>query len=290
MKKRVLSLFLSTILFILVTCPAMADSSPYGYLTKEEIAVLENNANVSNDSGTYYSKDTLSEDQAYDLIGQMQKLFGQGLYIEASQLASDTLNNYIVPDAPKELIELIRQCSDFMYQQYLLKIQRFTFRMPGWGMNITCRVDMIVTNNENNIWLYPLDDESRFFCVDSSKIGDEMYVNYGYIKIKNSKQYVDAQISDIKRLYTRQLEYGGKFDILSANYINASGFTAYQVVYRNTVYTNRYWTEGSHLMGKMIAFQYGQWIYSVWAEESAYNWSDDFWDAMEVVINGISFS
>lgn len=268
----------------------MAESSPYGYLTQEEIADFGNNTATSNASDTPYSKEPLSEEQAYGLIGQMQKLFGQGLYIEASQLASDTLNNYIVPDAPKELIELIRQCSDFMYQQYLLKIQRFTFRMPGWGMNITCRGDMTVTNNENVIWLYPLDDESRFFCIDSSKIGDEMYVNYEYIKIKNPKQYVDAQISDIKRLYTRQLEYGVKFDILSANYINASGFTAYQVVYRDTVYTNRYWTEGSHLMGKMIAFQYGQWIYSVWAEESAYNWSDDFWDAMEVVINGISFS
>ena len=37
------------------------------------------------------SKETISEDQAYSLLGQMQKLFGQGLYLEASQLFHLTL-------------------------------------------------------------------------------------------------------------------------------------------------------------------------------------------------------
>lgn len=229
-------------------------------------------------------------DNIVNEVNQIQYYINQGLYLEAIALCDETSLKFNLSASDGSLISSFKETAQYNYELWREKLQRFTFRMSGWGMNVTCRGDMTVTNDENVIWLSPLDDGLRFFCIGSSKIDDEMYVNYKNIKIKNPKQFVEAQISDIKRIYSGQLEYGGKFDILSANYVNVSGFTAYQIVYRDTVYTNRYWTEGSHLIGKMIAFQYGQWIYCIWAEESSYNWSDDFWDAMEVVINGISFS
>ena len=294
--KRILSVFLSAIFFLLVPYHAMAESSPYGYLTKEEIDAMEGNTNknpIANTNGTTYSKETISEDQAYSLLGQMQKLFGQGLYLEASQLASDTLNKYIVPNAPKELIELMIQSSDYMYQQYLLKTQRFTYRVPGWGMNITCRGDMTPSLNEYNdgVSFYDYDDTGNTFSICSYEIGKKTEQG---IMVNSAKQFVDASIKSEQEFYRERniyhYEYGMKHDIISANEMVVSGIPAYQVVRRISFYENRYWTEASHWIIKTIAYQYGQWMYVIEASEPFYNWSDDFWNAMEVVINGISFS
>lgn len=226
-----------------------------------------------------------------DIAKQIQNYYYQGLYLEGAQLANDTLHKYTLSEIWEEVFKHFSSSCESMYRNYLLKQQRYTYRIPGWGMNIVYRGDMYPKMDNDVLTFFDENNSSYFMCIDSNKIGDSMYTNYQYKKIKGPKQYVDEQISDIKRIYsTGYFEYGERFETISANYTTVSGFSAYQVVYRHTIYKNRYWTEGQHLIGKMICFQYGNWIYSIWCEESSYNWTNDFWNAMEVVINGISFN
>lgn len=225
----------------------------------------------------------LTYERAEEECDRMNWYFNNGQYLETIAVADDLLQNYTLDDWHKKVVTEYKYSAQTAYNEYLRKSQRYTYRVSDWGMNVAYRADMSVT--EYYDWLefempYPLSLNS-YMWLESGTLDE-----YG---VKNSKQLVDEWVAYNSTPWYDS-EYGENFEVLSSNYVNVSGFNAYQAVCRHTSYTNRYWTEGEHVIVKVLAFQYGDWLYVFCAEEETYNWSDDFWDAMETVINGISFS
>ena len=235
-------------------------------------------------------------------INQIREFIGRGLYLEAISDCDQTVAWHKISEADKALLEGLKEEATWKYKSYvesqqnIQKNQCFTYRMPGWGMNVNYRNDMkpYINVHSGAIAFYEGHEEGQYgrdIIINSYKVGDT--TDFG-VAINNPKQVVDAIISYNQEFYKERssymLQYGMKFDVISSNDTMVSGFPAYQTVYRLSFYNNRYWTEADYYINKIVAFQYGQWIYVVEADETAYNWSDDFWNAMEVVLNGISFS
>ncbi len=298
MNKRILSFLLAVACCMPLSCQVFADNSPYGYLTNEEINALENDVQSTppktNNSNTYNTKEIITEELFDSLYNQIEYYFDNGYYLEAMALIDDINTKYDIPQKGQAMVlAALREGSRINYEHYLKTLQRYTYRVPGWGMNITYRGDMSPNLNDydGSVNLYDYDESDEMISIDSYQIGEKTDLG---ITVKNAKQLVDEIIKDEQAFYkernTFKYEYGMKYDVLSANNTTVSGIPAYQAVRRLSFYENRYWTEASYWITKKIAFQYGQWIYVLEASEAAYNWSDDFWNAMEVVINGISFS
>ncbi len=223
----------------------------------------------------------LSYEQAEETCERMVWYYDCGNYLEAIAVADDLLQNYIVDDWHRQVASDYRYMAQYCYEEYLKKSQRYTYRISDWGMNITYRGDMIPESNYNGV-SFSLPYEDAYISVSSVQVGSwgagspEEYVrSWGY--------FGDG--------YAYRGGYGRAYAMLSSNYVNVAGFTAYQFSYRITHFADKYLSDGTYSLDRRIAFQYGDWIYVIQMEQSGeYIWSDDFWDAMETVINGISFS
>lgn len=220
----------------------------------------------------------LTYERAEEECERMNWYFNNGQYLETIAVADDLLQNYTLDDWHTQVVSEYRYSAQVAYNEYLKKSQRYTYRVPGWGMNITYRGDMSVK-------MYEYDDYVDFEVPGTNSGLSVFSVEDTETPMQYVRDFLEA--FDVP-WYTS--EYGENFEVISSNYVNVSGFNAYQAVFRHTSYTNRYWTEGDHTIGKLVAFKYGNWLYLVLGTEAAYNWSDDFWDAMETVLNGISFS
>lgn len=224
----------------------------------------------------------LSYEQAEETCNRMIWYYDCGYYLETIAVADDLLQNYTVDEYHRGLAYDYKNWAQYDYDIYLQKSQQYTYKVPGWGMNVTYRGDMSVYMGDSDDYIeFEMPYWGAHMGLTSFYAGD-----WGF---ENPKQYV-CDLMNVLDGSWYDSEYGENFEIISSNYVNVSGFNAYQAVFRHTSYTNRYWTEGEHIMGKILAFRYGDWIYVLYAQENEYNWSDDFWDAMETVINGISFS
>ncbi len=222
----------------------------------------------------------LSSERAEEECERMNWYFNNGQYLETIAVADDLLQNYTLDDWHADIVCEYRYMAQYYYEEYLKKSQRYTHSIPELGMSFTCRGDMSVSGRGRaSIYFNSYTDTERFF-----DIALQTY------KTETPEEYISKMMTIIMDFSSGEgIGYGEKFEILSSNYIDIGGFRAYQVVFRDSVYTNRHWTAADHTIGKMAAFKYGNSIYVIQAREGSYNWSDDFWDAMETVINSISF-
>lgn len=269
------------------------------YIVNNEMSMMDYQP-VNDDTPLYaYFNPTKYQDyyDATNEFNQVNEYINAGSFLEAQSLCDSVLTNYNLSKEDKELFNSLRNTASTEYNKYVSELNKYkTYKIPDWGMSykflngyeptFTNGIDSFIQDVLIYISRDSLGEVNGSISLESYKVGDDIDIN---TVATTPRDYISWYTTFIYQSSLEGWNLGTNFELLSESDTTIAGFPTRQCTTRITEYTNRYHTEGLYQLNRCYAFQYGDWIYIIEAVYDDYEWSDDFWNKMEMVVNSIEF-
>ena len=288
--KPVLCLTLTIVLSIFMTSGAMASTKTIS--NEQKKSPLTNVSTTEN----YTENETLNKVISYENIlseiNQIKSFIAQGLYLEAIQECEQTKSWHNISHDDSVLLDSLKSEAQNRYDRYIAEQNKWqTYYDKDWGMGFKALSSYKPTHTGSRhtyreyITIY--NNTISSLTIFSYKIG--LFSSDLWTVVYSPSQIITKYTSLMNSLARQGDGYGGYFEILSQNNTTVGSFPAVQVTIRYTENLNRYGTKTSSTICRCTAFQYGNWLYAIKAQQEEYLWTDDFWDLMESVRTSIAY-
>lgn len=208
------------------------------------------------------------------------------MYLEAIKLCENTKYYRYLSQEDKVLLDDYRDTAVTAYNEYLKREENNITTQPfyvfDWCMGYEFFSAHAPEYYDEYIDIY--DEDNAWITIESLKVGD----SFKGVEVKSPSHYVTLFGKSWKSNFNFE-GYNSSVEVLSENDTTVGDLPARQVTLRGTIDMNRYGTVKEYTTVRCTAFQFGGWIYVIKASENEYNWSDDFWNKMELVRRSISF-
>lgn len=226
-------------------------------------------------------------------INQINNFISWGMYLEAIQVCEETLAWHTLSETDKFLINGLKSSAQNQYNTYLNNLEKNAtkeYYMRDWGMAFTflkkAPTPKTWRMSDGVEYIQVCSNNNEHMTISAYRIGNS-YSNMGLYNVKTPSQVLARCVEYHREIDSQEDGIPTASEVLSNNATTVGSFYAEQTTFRTSAYYN--YRPIGYRIYKIVAFQYGSWIYVIDAVEYTYSWGDDFWNKMELVRKSIRF-